>query len=468
MNMITLFDNFMNRFNEVFTKNSVNLENEIMQLGDNFSIELFVKIIEDADIKFRDSLERKQKYSIKAYHNKNLVTTLGIINFIFTRYQDKNTNKSYTFIRDFLKLKPYQRMTDEAEHAIVKYAMENNMSKAAKNALRNVEICRSTVSKKLAKLDGTPHLNIEKCKDQPKILFIEMDEIHANLQIKGNKGPSKNHICPCAIVHEGYTEKTKLAKRKELKNVKNFASAKLDYKDLWEVIYDYVDKKYDIDSFDYMFVSGDGAAGIKEYSTAFPNAIFVLDKFHYKKALKYIFKDKKVLKIADEYIRNDKIEDFKTLVNIEIEKRPYQKDELEGKMNYIINNIEGIKNQKHKFYICPCSMEGHVSNKYARFITTSPYAFSLRGLENKLKLLVMHADNHTLTFNEYLDMKYGTNEYQDILEKIYEITHIKNVNTKDFVKCYEPISTSLPRFEDISTNDYLSNLIANRTTFKFQ
>ena len=53
-----------------------------------------------------------------------------------------------------------------------------------------------------------------------------MDEVYANLQnkFKQEDDKSKNRICPCAIVHEGH--KDELTKRKELKNVRNFATAK--------------------------------------------------------------------------------------------------------------------------------------------------------------------------------------------------------------------------------------------------
>lgn len=43
-------------------------------------------------------------------------------------------------------------MTNEAEHTITKYDMEDNISQAAKHALRNTPISRSTISKKVAKL----------------------------------------------------------------------------------------------------------------------------------------------------------------------------------------------------------------------------------------------------------------------------------------------------------------------------
>ena len=59
------------------------------------------------------------------------------------------------------------------------------------------------------------------------------------------------------------------------------------------------------------------------------------------------------------------------------------------KQTLLLNNLNGIKNQHHELYTCHCSMESHVSNKYARYITSSPYAFSLDVLENKIKLLVI-------------------------------------------------------------------------------
>ena len=155
------------------------------------------------------------------------------------------------------------------------------MSQSARHALRNTVVSRSTVSRKIKVLDGSINKVITKSTNQPDVLYIEMDEIHANLQKNGNK------ICPCAIVHEGYEED--FVKRKILKNIHYFASSKLTYEELWEVIFDYIDKKYDIDKFKVIFVSGDGAPGIKNYNNCFPKAKFVLDSFHYfRKHLKYI------------------------------------------------------------------------------------------------------------------------------------------------------------------------------------
>lgn len=459
MNIITLIEEFTRDFNKTFDTNITpfNLESKIREIGDNFTLRLYEKFLTELDERFKNSRERREKYNVKETKEKHLISTVGYLYFQSTAYYDKKTNKRYVFIREILNLKPYQRMTNEAEYQLTKYAMEDNMSQAGKHALRNTVISRSTVSKKLAKLDGSIKENIEKSTNQPDVLYIEMDEIHANLQEGGNK------ICPCAIVHEGYEED--FVKRKKLKNVRYFASAKLSYEELWEVIFDYVDKKYDIDKFKKIFVSGDGAPGIKNYTNCFPNAIFVLDPFHYaKKHLKYIFKDEIELQnLADGYIRNDLIEDFKRLVDAQIEKYPEQEKKMIEHMNYILNNVDGIKNQKDKDYKVHCSMEGHVNQGFARYITSSPYGFSEKGLENKLKLLVYHANKHELTIEDYYNLKFGENDYEEINIKINKMCNFKYDQKLSSNHSLEYcIDTKIPMFDTPAENNRWKELTSMR------
>ena len=328
--------------------------------------------------------------------------------------------------------------------------MDENMSQSARHALRNVIVHRSTVSKKIKHLNGSIEENIIKSNDQPNTLYIEMDEIHANLQKGGNK------ICPCAIVHEGHEES--FVKRKKLKNIHYFASAELSYEQLQEVIFDYVDKKYDVNKFHNIFISGDGATGIKNYTNCFPKALFVLDKYHYKrKHLSYIFKDNTDLKnIADNYLRNERIDDFKTLVKEQIKLYPHQEKYMKEHMNYLLNNIEGIKNQKHPEYKCPCSMEGHVNQAFARYITSSPYGFSKDGLNNKLKLLVYKANKINLTIEDYYNLKYGNDYYKETNIKINKLTNIKYDQKLTSTHSLEyKINTTLPLFDSITENNKL-------------
>ena len=455
MKIIPLINEFTNTFNEIFQKNlnPLNLESKIRDAGDMFTLKLYESFLNYIDDKFKHSKERKLIYNIKETRKRTLITSVGYITINSTSYTNKTTKERFVLLREILHLKPYQRLTNEAEYQLIKYAMDENMSQAARHALRNTVISRSTVSKKIKVLDGTIQENITRTNNQPDILYIEMDEIHANLQHGGNK------ICPCAIVHEGYEED--FVKRKKLKNIHYFASSKLTYEELWEVIFDYVDKKYDINKFKIIFVSGDGAPGIKNYTNCFPDAKFVLDPFHYiKKHLKYIFKqDIELRHIADNYIRNNLLDDFKILVACQIEKYPEQEKYMKEHMNYIINNLDGIKNQSHPDYKCHCSMEGHINQAFARYITSSPYGFSEQGLENKLKLLVYHANKVELTIEDYYNLKYGNNSYENINIKINKLTKIKyDQNLSSNHRLEYKINTSLPVLDTPKDNNKLKEL----------
>lgn len=455
MKIIPLINEITNSFNETFKNNlnPLNLESKIRDVGDLFTLKLYESFLNYFDESFKKSKQRKKEFNIKETRKRTLITSVGLITINSTSYINKETNEYYIPLRDILHLKPYQRLTNEAEYQLTKYAMEENMSQAARHALRNITISRSTVSKKIKVLDGSINEVITKSTNQPNILYIEMDEIHANLQKGGNK------ICPCAIVHEGYEEE--FVKRKKLKNIRYFASSKLTYEELWEVIFDYVNKKYDIDKFKVIFVSGDGASGIKNYTNCFPNAKFVLDPFHYiRKHLKYIFKDDTELRnIADDYIRNDLIDDFKLLVKSQIKKYPEQEKYMKEHMNYIISNLEGIKNQNDEDYKVHCSMEGHVNQAFARYITSSPYGFSEQGLENKLKLLVYHANKHELTIEDYYNLKFGNNNYEVINIKIKKVCNIKYDQklTSNHSLEYK-INTNLPILDSPSENNKLKEL----------
>ena len=455
MKIIPLINEFTNTFNEIFQKNlnPLNLESKIRDAGDMFTLKLYESFLNYIDDKFKHSKERKLIYNIKETRKRTLITSVGYITINSTSYINKITKERFVLLREILHLKPYQRLTNEAEYQLIKYAMDENMSQAARHALRNTIISRSTVSKKIKVLDGTIEENITRTNNQPDILYIEMDEIHANLQHNGNK------ICPCAIVHEGYEED--FVKRKKLKNIHYFASSKLTYEELWEVIFDYIDKKYDINKFKIIFVSGDGAPGIKNYTNCFPDAKFVLDPYHYiKKHLKYISKqDTELRHMADNYIRNNLIDDFKILVEYQIEKYPEQEKYMKEHMNYIINNLDGIKNQNHPDYKCHCSMEGHVNQAFARYITSSPYGFSEQGLENKLKLLVYHANKVELTIEDYYNLKYGNNSYEDINIKINKLTKIKyDQKLSSNYRSEYKINTSLSVLDTPKENNKLKEL----------
>ena len=176
MKIIPLINEFTNTFNEIFQKNlnPLNLESKIRDVGDSFTLKLYESFLNYIDDKFKNSKERKLNYNIKETRKRTLITSVGCIVVNSTSYIDKNTKERFVLLREILNLKPYQRLTNEAEYQLIKYAMDENMSQSARHALRNTLLSRSTVSKKLAKLDGSIEENITRATNQTDVLYIEM------------------------------------------------------------------------------------------------------------------------------------------------------------------------------------------------------------------------------------------------------------------------------------------------------
>ena len=153
MEIIPLINEFTNNFNEIFKQNltPLNLESKIRDAGDTFTLLLYEKFLNYIDDKFKKSKERKKKYNIKETVQRTLITSIGCISVNSTSYYDKYTNERFVLLREILHLKPYQRLTNEAEYQLVKYAMSENMSQAAKHALRNT-ICLVVLFLKKLKL----------------------------------------------------------------------------------------------------------------------------------------------------------------------------------------------------------------------------------------------------------------------------------------------------------------------------
>ena len=394
------------------------LEHHISDATYNLNLDTLKNILEFLDLEYKNSKERKEKYYVQQTRERTLITSLGIITFNKTYYKSKNKINGkyeyYSYLEDYLGISKWAKLSLSAEVKLINNAVDNGMSWSSKNTIPNYEISRQTISTKIKNINYNYFETLVK-KETPKILYIEADEVHANLQSRSQN--TKNKIVPVILTHEGHKED--FVRKKELKNTHYIASSILKTDKLWEETYKYLDSVYDLDKVDKIFLSSDGGTWITGYDIAFPNVIFVLDKFHYRKALNYIFKKEPIItSIADSYLRNKMIDEFKILVKTQCKLYPEKKDEMIKQQNYLLNHLDGIINQRHPDYKCPCSMEGHISNKYAKFITSRPHAYSENGLENITQLLTMKANNVKLTEEIYYKFKTGESVYKKLnLEK---------------------------------------------------
>lgn len=452
MNIISLFNSFVNHLNNILNNNLFlyELEHNISNSTNTLNLDILRNILEYLDLEYKNSKERKKKYYVQQTRERTLITSLGLITFNKTYYKSKNKINGkyvyYSYLEDCLGIDKWAKMSLSCEVNLINNALDNGMTWASVNTIPNYSISRQTISTKIKNINFNYFENIIK-RQTPKILYIEADEVHANLQSR-NKG-TKNKIVPVILTHEGHKED--FVKKKELKNTHYIASSILKTDKLWEETYKYLDTVYDLNKVDKIFLSSDGGSWITGYDIAFPNIIFVLDKFHYKKALNYIFKkEPNITNIADSYLRNKMIDEFKILVKNQYQLYPDQKNEMIKKQNYLINHIDGIINQNHPDYKCPCSMEGHISNKYAKFITSRPHSYSKDGLENITQLLTMKANKIRLTEEIYYKFKTGESTYKKLnLEKfISNFRNQANKITDNNLKYYKQYQIDNNNFSD--------------------
>lgn len=421
MNIIPLFQSFVNHLSNILLNNQYlhEIEHNLINSTNELNLDILKQILEYLDLQYKISKDRKDKYYVQQTRERTLITSLGLLTFNKTYYKSKKKingkYKYYSYLEDYLGVSKWAKMTLAAEVKLINNALDNGYSWSANNSIPNYIITRQTIS---AKIQNINYNYVEKVEHKytPDVIYIEADEVHANLQSR-NKG-IKNKIVPVILTHEGHKEE--FVKKKQLKEQHYIASSILKTDKLWNEAYKYLNNKYDLNKEPTIFISGDGGPWIKGFDIAFPNAIYVLDPFHYfNKKLAYIFKKEPLItSIADSYLRNKMIDEFKQLVNIQIDKYPEEKKDMIKVQNFLIENIEGIINQRHSLYKCPCSMEGHISNKYAKFITSRPHSYSIDGLENIVQLLTMKANNIKLTEEIYNSFKNGESTYKKLnLEK---------------------------------------------------
>jgi len=403
---------------------NVKKENKFIPLPDlitkckDYSKELTRKTLVDffraIDKQFFDSKIRKENFESHGRLKRSWITSIGEIKFKRRYYvpKDKQKYSNFFFVDSYFNLPKYARLTPDAILAITNMAVDVNATYAADNALWDTKISRQTVSNILRKFtpikDDLPVMPeiIEEHNQSAETVYIELDEAHCNLQ------NGRNIIANLGLIHTGHIHTDYACKRKQLENKHYFGGLNVDTSTFNDRIYDYISKRYNLSDLKYAFVSGDGAKWINSVSEKLKRClsgydvkvIQVLDKFHLRKRLTTIFSGNR--KLIRYFLKNTNKLTEEKFIEIAYE---FYKNNPDHKcnetsfyynVNYICNNFEFIKNQKHHEYKAPCSMEGHVSHVLASRLTSRPKGFSRETLETMVQLLVLKANLHELTVKD--------------------------------------------------------------------
>ena len=430
------------------------LENEMIKFGSQVT-QFLVEYAENIIFKIKD---RREKFECLEKDERTLISIFGEINFKRRYYQDKETQERIYLLDQFLKLGKRERMLPNVKERLIEEARETSYKRAGQKASYGTEISKQTVKNEINKLDFKPEVIIEEKKDKKKVkkLYIIADEDHVHLQKGGIEEPR------LIIVYDSIIAK---GKRIELKNKRHFGgiySKKID--DLWEEVMTYIENNYDTEYLEKVYISGDGANWIKTGLEWIIKGIYVLDEFHMKKAVNGIVgritkrdkeekeQQKKELRTALRRLNFVKFKEIcYEILAEEMEKATRKRKE--DLMNYILNNVEGIKNlYRNKKELHGCSAEGHISHIYSDRMSSRPMGWSKANVNNMSKLRISKED------------KISTKEIIENSKKIIEYKEIEKIRNQANAKIeerinFKPLSIPIMNFGTHEEKIFFKNLL---------
>ena len=370
------------------------LQEELLELGRN----VVTKVLEDMDDYLRGSGSRKQNWEIVRKDRTEILTSFGPINYERTYFKPKKGGKRQYLVDRIVGINPHDRVSADVVINAVEEASESSYRKGGEKAAYMDEVSKQAVMNKVHELEIVQPSTEERKDKTPKILYIEADEDHVAQQGKNKHkteaewGPSNTLMPKLVYVHEGidYDQSTK--KRKVLKNPRYFGGIR-DSEELWLEVSQYIDDTYDVDKIETVYISGDGAAWIKQGLNWIGNSKFVLDKYHLSRYVKVAtahLEDEDITQELDDALKEADKDMLKKVFDKIIEKTESEtkRNAIKDAKRYILNNWSGIEIKVDNHEIVGCSAEGHVSHILSDRLSSRPMGWSKNGADKMAQLRI--------------------------------------------------------------------------------
>ncbi len=370
------------------------LHEELLELGRD----VVTEVLEDMDDHLRKSGSRKQHWEIVRRDRAGILTSFGPINYERTYFKPKKGGKRQYLVDRIVGINPHDRVSADVVINAVEEASESSYRKGGERAAYMDEVSKQAVMNKVHELEIVQPSVEERKSETPKILYIEADEDHVAQQGKkkqeaeGEWEPKYALMPKLVYVHEGidYDQSTK--KRKVLKNPRYFGGIR-DSEELWLEVSQYIDDAYDVDKIETVYISGDGAAWIKQGLNWIGNSKFVLDKYHLSKYVKVAtahLEDEDITQELDDSLKEADKDMLKKVFDKIIEKTESEtkRNAIKDAKRYILNNWSGIEIKVGNHEIVGCSAEGHISHILSDRLSSRPMGWSENGADKMAQLRI--------------------------------------------------------------------------------
>ena len=395
-------------------KDADDLSHEVVTRLNTLACRWISEMYEKLDETIRESLVRKQHWTIEQRNEpKELLDIAGMLHFNRTGFADKRTGKYIYLLDMILGLESHQRITLGAAAKVLEETILSSYAKGGK-AASPTEVASKQAVKELVHGTVIEYPNPESAeKKKLKNLHIVADEDHVAAQFWKKKGDLVENsagnkintiISKVVVVYEDvineFGEQSKnpryrLVGKKTFSGVYKGEAENIKF---WEQVRDYIEKNYDTEILERVYIAGDGGAWIKAGTQVIENGRFVLDKFH---MMKYINTSvTHLLDSADdvksEIWKSVNKADKKGLKDIykrilEITEPGNKYEEVEGALRYLLNQWDGIKIRVEEPGGCwKCCAEGQVSHVLSDRMSSRPMGWSEWGCHQMSQLRAYH------------------------------------------------------------------------------
>jgi len=381
--------NFINEIAEYFSESQgirsiTEIERELTQIVQNCACDLLGQYLEEVDghLLADKTGRRLAGYSVERRHDeRRLLTTFGEVCYARTYYSRKDGGYAY-LVDDAVGLESYARVSAGVSVLLAGAACQMSYAKSSAYVVNGV-VSRQTVMHKVRACSAArPPEPLQK--RHVGVLHIDADEAHITLH------GGKRSIVPLISVYEGIERRGKRHSCKELFHISEYGKTP---DELWEQALSAVESRYDLDGA-VVYLHGDGATWVKKGLEWFPNAKFVLDKYHKNKeitamtaGLETLLRKEYQVQIRYALAQNDS-RFLLELADSLVAEVPQREDIIRQASVYLNNQIEGVA-------ICSTDPEAnnggctepHVSHLLSSRLSSRPMAWSKRTLTKLAPML---------------------------------------------------------------------------------
>lgn len=329
---------------------------------------------------------RRAGFTVERHDDeRRLLTTFGEI--CYTRSYFAGKDGTYAYLADrAVGVENYSRVSEGVSVSLAKAAGEMSYAKSSRY-ITGGAVSRQTVMNKVRSCQPAPSPEPEKLR--VSALHIDADEDHVTM-VGGRKS-----IVPLISVYEGIEKK---GKRGICRNIFHISEYGKTTEELWEQALSEAEARYDLDE-TKIYIHGDGANWIQTGLEWFPNAIFVLDKYHKNKAvtamtagLEPVTRRQYDIQIRSALRDNDS-RFFLELADSLSAQLPERAEKIQPAAGYLKTHIEGVS-------ICAADPEAnnggctepHISHVLSSRLSSRPMAWSATTLSSLAPMLADGGD----------------------------------------------------------------------------